>query len=78
MKFPFRLTIASQFLDGSELCVNGVMDKMRGEYAEEKQFSRKNVESDLMALKAVGILKPSDGEAYMLSPYGREKVEAAL
>jgi len=78
MKVPFRLAIASQFLDGDRLCVDSVMDRMRGEYAKEKQFSRNHVEGDLMALKAVGILKAAEGDGYVLSRYGREKVEGAL
>ena len=80
MKLPFRLAIASLFLDGHTLGTDDVMNRMQAEYASEKHFTRKNVESDLMALKAVGILKPSSGAGghYLLSGYGRDKVERAL
>jgi len=80
MKPPFRLAIASFFLDGHHLGAEEVLDRMQPVYETEKQFTHKNVESDLLALKAVGILKPSEAhnDKYIISEYGKEKVGRAL
>jgi len=80
MKRPFRLAVASLFLDGHALGADEVMHRLQSDYELEKHFTYKNVESDLMALKAVGILKlsPAEEGQYFLSGYGKEKVERAL
>ncbi|SDK30275.1 hypothetical protein SAMN05660337_0014 [Maridesulfovibrio ferrireducens] len=80
MKRPFRLAIASLFLNEHSLGTDEVLQRMQPDYELEKHFTYKNVESDLMALKAVGILKlsPVEEERYFLSCYGKERVERAL
>ena len=81
-KPPFKLAIASSFLDGATRDSVEVMAVMKKDYEGEKLFTQNGIDINLQSLKAVGILKIASENAthisYEITEYGRKKVQKAL
>lgn len=87
VKAPFRLAVGALLLDGQPRTPAQVADALRPEYAGSRLISLANVEAQLQALKAVGVVKvvseslSAGGEleqTYVISDYGRDKVRKNL
>ena len=83
MKHPLRLAIAACFLNGDVKSLEKIIEELSPAYQKDRLFTRKKIEDNLIALKAVGILKPSQAfsakqQAYTISNYGRSRVKKAL
>lgn len=86
-KPPFRLAVGAVLLDGQPRTPAEVLDAIRPGYTGERLATLANVEEQLQALKAVGIVKIAAealGDAgelvqtYIISDYGRDKVQRNL
>lgn len=86
-KPPFRLAVGAVLLDGRARTPGEVLAEIAPGYAGERLATLSNVESQLQALKAVGVVKIADesldeaGElvqTYVISEYGRDKVQRNL
>ncbi|MCG8683963.1 MAG: hypothetical protein MI892_03740 [Desulfobacterales bacterium] len=82
MKHPLRLAIAASFLNGDVKTLEKVVEELAPAYKNDKVFSKNKIEDNLIALKAVGILKPAQDfaktQTYIISNYGRDRVKKAL
>lgn len=82
MKHPMRLAIAACFLNGDVKPLEKVVEELKPTYETDRTFSREKIEDNIIALKAVGILKPAqefgNSQAYVISNYGRDRVKKAL
>lgn len=87
VKAPFRLAVGALLLDGQPRTPAQVADALRPEYAGSRLIAVTNVEAQLQALKAVGVVKVVSerlndaGEleqSYGISEYGRDKVRKNL
>ena len=86
-KPPFRLAVGAVLLDGKPRTPAEVLAVLAPGYEGERLATLDNVESQLQALKAVGVVKIADealdaeGEllqTYVISDYGRDKVRRNL
>ncbi len=81
-KPPFKLAIASSFMDGAARDSAAVTALMEKDYKGEKLCTQKEIDINLQALRAVGILKIVSESAthisYAITEYGRLKVQKAL
>lgn len=83
VKPPFRLAVGVLLLDGRPRTPTEIRDALRPDYAGGRLLDPANVEAQLQALKAVGIVKVAAEtlndagqlvQAYVISDYGRDKV----
>ena len=86
-KPPFRLAVGAVLLDGVPRTPAEVLNALRPDYTGERLATLPNVEEQLQALKAVGVVKIAaealgeEGElvqTYIVSDYGRDKVQRNL
>ena len=87
VKAPFRLAVGALLLDGQPRTPAQVAEALHPEYADSRLISLANVEAQLQALKAVGVVRVVSerlndrGEleqTYVISDYGRDKVRKNL
>ena len=83
---PFRMKIAKSLCDGDAKDYGDLMGELAREFPNNGQLRRTHVETHLMALKAVGILREDqaylDGDKqvvmkYRITDFGRARVERA-
>jgi hypothetical protein len=80
---PFKLAVAALLLDDIARTPSAVLADLAGEYGDSRLLVRKNVETALQSLKAVGIVaavedSPAREPAYILTRSGKNKVVKAL
>lgn len=86
-KPPFRLAVGALLLDGAARTPAEVLEALRPEYGNGRLATLSNVEAQLQALKAVGVVKVASEtlgagdaleQAFVISDYGRDKVRKNL
>lgn len=86
MKQPLRLTIASVLMDGVPRTSDELAAFLRPSYPGERQINPENLDNQVQALRAVGIVSVVEEhidqrgqlvQTYTLTDYGREKVKRA-
>ncbi len=86
-KLPLRMMIVKLFSDAQPRNAEAVLEALAPIYGNERQFTKENIETHLMSLKAVGILADFDAELsgfgdlslqYVITDYGKDKLKAAL
>lgn len=77
-KPPFKLALASLFLDKKSRGAADVAEALRPDYEHSPFFTPEFVAYQLHGLKAVGILQEDEGRVYSLTKSGEERVRKSL